>query len=91
MRIPPWHFSNFSVQRGTIIQLAGIVAEPPIIGVPIPVEPMPAAEARSIIMVAICSLLWLEESHLPSAPQVTTGSIFLENLRQDNDTIPWRQ
>jgi hypothetical protein len=34
--MPPWHFSNLNVQRGTIIQLAvaGIVAVAPIPGVP---------------------------------------------------------
>jgi hypothetical protein len=53
MRIPPWHFSNLSVQRGTIIQLAGIVAGLPIMGVPMPAVPMPAIEVRSIIMLVI--------------------------------------
>jgi hypothetical protein len=51
--IPPWHLSNFSVQRGTIIQLAGIVAMPPVMGIPMPVVPMPAIALRSIIMLVM--------------------------------------
>jgi hypothetical protein len=68
MRIPPWHFSNFSVQRGTIIMLAGIVAELPIIGVPMPAVPMPAIEARSIIMLAITFTPFPGESHAAVGP-----------------------
>jgi hypothetical protein len=67
MRIPPWHFSNFSVQRGTIIQLAGMVAEPPIMVEPIQAAPMPVIEARSIIMLAISQLLCLK-NHTAVSP-----------------------
>jgi hypothetical protein len=40
--IPPVHFSNLSVQRGTIIQLvpAGMPVGEPTVGVPIPGIPM---------------------------------------------------
>src|SRR5262245_4067936 len=50
--MPPWHFSNFRVQRGTIIQLGlvGVVGTPtagvPTPGTPIPGIPIPV---RSII------------------------------------------
>jgi hypothetical protein len=51
--MPPWHFSNFIVQRGTIIQLAaGIVPGAPIVGMPMPVLAIPCVPtipARSII------------------------------------------
>jgi hypothetical protein len=68
MRIPPWHFSNFSVQRGTIIQLAGIVAGLPIMGAPIPAVPMPAIEPRSIIMLVITVTPFPGESHTAVGP-----------------------
>jgi hypothetical protein len=51
--IPPWQRSNFMVQRGTIIQLAGIVAGLPMPGVLTPAVPMPTIELRSIIILVI--------------------------------------
>jgi len=51
--MPPWHFSNFIVQRGTIIMLAGIVLEPLIIGAVVPGMLMPAIKFRSIVMLVI--------------------------------------
>jgi hypothetical protein len=79
--IPPWHFSNFSMQRGTIVQLAGIALGPLIIGVPIPAAPMPVIEVRSIIMLVISfTPLWLNP-RLSSAPTATAGIIFRKELR----------
>jgi hypothetical protein len=51
--IPPWHRSNFIVQRGTIIQFAGIVAVPLIPGELTPAVPMLIIELRSITMFVI--------------------------------------
>src|SRR5437764_4167896 len=55
--IPPGHFSNFSVQRGTIIQLpvAGAPAGAPTVGVPTPGTPMAGIPipVRSIITLDI--------------------------------------
>jgi hypothetical protein len=51
--IPPWHFSIFMVQRGTIIMLGIIWAPMPPIGpgaMPMPGMPMPI---RSIIIVPV--------------------------------------
>ena len=48
--MPPWHFSNFNAQRGTIVQLAGIVLVPPIMDVLMLAAPMPPIEVRSIII-----------------------------------------
>jgi hypothetical protein len=61
---PPGQGSNSKVQRGTIIQLAGIPAGMPVAGMPMPgmaVPGMPVA-VRSIITVAIFDAL------LPGAP-----------------------
>jgi hypothetical protein len=51
--IPPWQRSNFIVQRGTIIQLAGIGAVPVMPVEVIPAVPMPIMALRSIIMLVI--------------------------------------
>jgi hypothetical protein len=57
--IPPVHFSNFMVQRGTIIMFIPVGMLPmPIPGVPIPVAPMPVIMLeRSIIIVPV--IFWL--------------------------------
>jgi hypothetical protein len=87
--IPPWHFSNFMVQRGTIIQLAGITLGLPIMGVPmLPVPIMPAIEARSIITLAMSVTPLLENHTLRFAPAATAGMIFPWNLGKDNDRLP---
>src|SRR5262249_21815177 len=53
--MPPWHFSNFSVQRGTIIQLTppDTPVGAPIVGAPSAGTPMPGIPipVRSIIIV----------------------------------------
>jgi hypothetical protein len=53
--MPPVHFSNFSVQRGTMSQfvLVGPVAGVPIVGAPMPEAPSPGIPipVRSIIIV----------------------------------------
>jgi hypothetical protein len=51
--IPPWQRSNFIVQRGTIIQLAGIEAVPGMPAEVIPAVPMPIMALRSIIRLDI--------------------------------------
>jgi hypothetical protein len=57
--MPPLHFSNLNVQRGTIIQFAGIPVAAPRPGAAMPAAPMPAIPIplRSIIMLDIVSLL----------------------------------
>src|SRR5579885_1758185 len=65
--IPPWHFSNFIVQRGTIIMLAGIVVVPPIMGVLMLVAPMPAIEDRAIIILGMSFTPLLVNRTLQSA------------------------
>jgi hypothetical protein len=56
--IPPVHFSNFSVQRGTIIMFipVGIPIEVAMPGA-MPAVPIPVMLPRSTITVAILSLL----------------------------------
>jgi hypothetical protein len=68
--MPPWHFSNFMVQRGTIIQGDGIVLGLPIIGPPMLWVPMPAIVARSIIMLVMSFPPFRRESN---AAVVHTG------------------
>ncbi len=66
--MPPWHFSNFIVQRGTIIMLAGMVLDPPIIGAVVPDMPMPAIKFRSIVMLVISLSPWFGVSHAAVGP-----------------------
>jgi hypothetical protein len=68
IRMPPGHFSNFSVQRGTIIQLAGMLAVPLGMEVPMPVIPMPAIEVRSIIMLVMSFTPLSGDSHAAHRP-----------------------
>jgi hypothetical protein len=53
--MPPWHFSTFNVQRGTISQLGmgGMALGAVIPGIPIPGIPIPV---RSIIIVLVISV-----------------------------------
>jgi hypothetical protein len=66
--MPLGHFSNFIVQRGTIIMLAGIVLEPLIIGAFVPDMPMPAIKFRSIVMLVISFSPWFGVSHAAVGP-----------------------
>jgi hypothetical protein len=53
--IPPWHFSTFIVQRGTITMFGVAV------GIPVPVgidPPMPVIAARSIIIAVVMFRPW---------------------------------
>jgi hypothetical protein len=91
MRIPPWHFSNFSVQRGTIIQLAGIVAGLPITEGPMLAVPIPALAGRSIIMLVMTFTPLPGKSHAAVNPNGDAGMIFRKNPRQDNGPFTPRQ
>jgi hypothetical protein len=86
--IPPWHFSNFIWQRGTIVQLAGIVLVPPIMGAPMLAGAMLAIAVRSIITLAMSfPPLLAELSHtLRSAPTATAGIIL--TITQQSITEP---
>ncbi len=84
--IPPWHFSNFIVQRGTIIMLAGIVVVPPIMGVLMLVAPMPAIEDRSIIILVMSFTPLLVNRTLQSATAAIAGILFRNNSGQGNDS-----
>jgi hypothetical protein len=48
--IPPWHFSIFMVQRGTIIMFMAVGMP---MAVPMPVAPAPIMPVRSIIIVLV--------------------------------------
>jgi hypothetical protein len=74
--IPPVHFSNFSVQRGTIIMFipVGMPIEVPMPGTLMPGVPMPVMLPRSIITVAILFLLvWF--LHLDSSVPLREGTV----------------
>jgi hypothetical protein len=50
--MPPWHFSNFIVQRGTIIMFMPPCMPPGMVPAPAPIMPVIMA-ARSIIIVPL--------------------------------------
>jgi hypothetical protein len=79
MRMPPWHFSNFIVQRGTIIQLAGSVAVPLIPGELTPAVPMPITELRSITMFVISFTPLFNWVHHGGAPLLAQAGMIGRN------------
>jgi hypothetical protein len=69
--MPPWHFSNFMVQRGTIMEL--IVGAVPVAGIAMPVGIVPDIPIAVGFLIVLAMIVNLLVMFLAQRPQTLTA------------------